>query len=69
MELGDATATVCSCQEDLCNYATRALASPSVGLAVLLTAALLAQRLVEARAGERIKVPGEIKVPSTNPHS
>merc|ERR1712154_371385 len=41
MELGDATATVCSCLEDLCNYATPVLASPPVVLVALLTAGLL----------------------------
>ena len=53
MELGDATATVCSCQGDLCNHATRVHASASFGLVLLLSTGLLAKALVEAEGGER----------------
>ena len=70
MGLGDATATVCSCQDDLCNYATPFHASPFVASVVLLTAGLLAQTLVHAERGRRPEnVVWRIKGSLTNPLS
>ena len=70
MGLGDATATVCSCQDDLCNYATPFHASPFVASVVLLTAGLLAQTLVDTERGRRPEnVVWRIKGSLTNPLS